>query len=91
MRFEGLGVAFLLIAFVAVAHAQSAPVGRIGISIFTSLRGSGRHAVDRRLWSRRLLWRSDRFLTDELGKPYQGERASIADADLDPCRAAGNR
>ena len=75
MRSKVLGVAFLLIAFVAVAHAQSAPVVASGDQHFHFAERSGPDAVGLKVVEQYDFSRSYRSLTDELGKPYQEERA----------------
>jgi dienelactone hydrolase len=70
-----LPVAFLLVVFVAAAHAQSAPAGASGDQRFRFTEKPGAHAVGLKVVEQYDFSRPYRSLTDELGKPYQGERA----------------
>ena len=75
MRSKVLAVAFLLIAFAAAAHAQSAPVVASGDQRFHFTEKPGPDAVGLKVVEQYDFSRSYRSITDELGKPYQGERA----------------
>jgi dienelactone hydrolase len=70
-----LPVAFLLIGFVAAAHAQSIPVVAPGDQRFHFTEKPGPDAVGLKVVEQYDFSRAYRSLTDELGKPYQGERA----------------
>lgn len=69
-----LTVAFLMV-FVAAAHAQSAPVAASGDQRFHFTEKPGPHAVGLKVVEQYDFSRSYRSITDELGKPYPGERA----------------
>ena len=75
MRSKVLVVAFLLIAPVIAAHAQSAPVVVSGDQRFHFTEKPGPEAVGLKVVEQYDFSRSYRSVTDELGKPYQGERA----------------
>jgi hypothetical protein len=75
MRSKVLVVAFLLIAPVIAAHAQSAPVVVSGDQRFHFTEKPGPDAVGLKVVEQYDFSRSYRSVTDELGKPYQGERA----------------
>jgi hypothetical protein len=75
MRSKVLAVAFLLIALVIAAHAQSAPVVVSGDQHFHFTEKPGPDAVGLKVVEQYDFSRSYRSVTDELGKPYQGERA----------------
>jgi dienelactone hydrolase len=70
-----LAAAFLLIALVAAAQAQSAPVVASEDQRFHFTERSGPDAVGLKVVEQYDFSRSYRAVTDELGKPYQGERA----------------
>src|ERR1700761_2712458 len=72
---KALAVVFLLIAFVAAAHAQNAPVVASGDQRFHFTETSGPDAVGLKVVEQYDFSPPYRPLTDELGKPYQGERA----------------
>src|SRR5271170_2945655 len=75
MRSKVLSIAFLLIALVIAAHAQSAPVVVSGDQRFHFTEKPGPNAVGLKVVEQYDFSRSYRPITDELGKPYQGERA----------------
>jgi dienelactone hydrolase len=75
MRSQVLAVAFLLIPFIAGAHAQSAPVVTSGDQRFHFTEKPGPNAVGLKVVEQYDFSRTYRPVTDELGKPYQGERA----------------
>ena len=75
MRSKVLVVAFLLIAPVIAAQAQSAPVVVSGDQRFHFTEKPGPDAVGLKVVEQYDFSRSYRSVTDELGKPYQGERA----------------
>ena len=75
MRSKVLAVAFLLIAFVAAAHAQSAPVVTSGDQRFHFAEKPGPDAVGLKVVEQHDFARAYHSVTDELGKPYQGARA----------------
>ena len=75
MRSKVLAVIFLLIAPVIAAHAQSAPVVVSGDQRFHFTEKPGPHAVGLKVVEQYDFSRTYRSLTDELGKPYQGDRA----------------
>jgi tetratricopeptide (TPR) repeat protein len=75
MRSKVLLVAFLLIAFGAAAHAQSAPVAVSRDQRFRFMEKPGPDAVGLKVVEQYDFSRGYRSLIDELGKPYQGERA----------------
>ena len=75
MRWKILVVAFLLIASVMSAHAQSAAVVASGDQRFRFTEKHGPNAVGLKVVEQYDFSRTYRPLTDELGKPYQGERA----------------
>jgi len=75
MRSKVLVVAFLLIANVIAAHAQNAPVVASGDQRFHFTEKPGPDAVGLKVVEQYDFSRSYRSVTDELGKPYQGERA----------------
>jgi tetratricopeptide (TPR) repeat protein len=75
MRSKVLVVAFLLIAPVIAAHAQSAPAVVSGDQRFHFTEKPGPDAVGLKVVEQYDFSRSYRSVTDELGKPYQGERA----------------
>jgi tetratricopeptide (TPR) repeat protein len=75
MRSKVLAVAFILIALVIAAHAQSAPVVVSGGQRFHFTEKPGPDAVGLKVVEQYDFSRSYRSVTDELGKPYQGERA----------------
>ena len=75
MRSKVLAVASLLIAFVATAHSQSAPVVASGDPRFHFTEKPGLDAVGLKVVEQYDFSRTYRSVTDELGKPYQGERA----------------
>ncbi|MGD0446570.1 MAG: tetratricopeptide repeat protein [Edaphobacter sp.] len=75
MRLNVLAVAVLLIAFVAAAHAQSAPVVTSADQHFHFTQKPGPHAVGLKVVEQYDFSRTYRPVTNELGKPYQGERA----------------
>jgi dienelactone hydrolase/predicted negative regulator of RcsB-dependent stress response len=75
MRSKVLVVAFLLIAPVIAAHAQSALVVVPGDQRFRFTEKPGPDAVGLKVVEQYDFSRSYRSVTDELGKPYQGERA----------------
>jgi tetratricopeptide (TPR) repeat protein len=75
MRSKVLALAFLLIAFVAAAHAQSAPVAVSGDQRFHFTEKPGPNAVGLKVVEQYDFSRTYRSVTDELGKTYQGERA----------------
>jgi dienelactone hydrolase/predicted negative regulator of RcsB-dependent stress response len=75
MRSKVLVVAFLLIANVVAAHAQNAPVVASGDQRFHFTEKPGPDAVGLKVVEQYDFSRSYRSVTDELGKPYQGERA----------------
>jgi tetratricopeptide (TPR) repeat protein len=75
MRSKVLAVAFLLIALVIATHAQSAPVVVSGGQRFHFTEKPGPDAVGLKVVEQYDFSRSYRSVTDELGKPYQGERA----------------
>jgi tetratricopeptide (TPR) repeat protein len=75
MRSQVLAVAFLLIALVAAAHAQNAPVVASGDQRFHFTEKPGPDAVGLKVVEQYDFSRAYRSLIDELGKPYQGERA----------------
>jgi tetratricopeptide (TPR) repeat protein len=72
-----LRVAFLLLGVVSAAHAQSAPVAASGAGDqrFHFTEKPGPDAVGLKVVEQYDYSRTYRLLTDELGKPYQGERA----------------
>jgi dienelactone hydrolase/predicted negative regulator of RcsB-dependent stress response len=74
MRSRLLAVAFLLIAFVAAVHAQSAPVVASGDQRFHFTEKPGPDAVGLKIVEQFDFSRTYRSVTDEMGKPYQGER-----------------
>ena len=65
----------LLIALVAAAHAQNAPVVASGAQRFHFTEKPGPDAVGLKVVEQYDFSRAYRSLIDELGKPYQGERA----------------
>ena len=67
--------AALLIALVAAARAQSAPVVASGDQRFHFTEKPGPYAVGLKVVEQYDFSRTFRSLTDELGKPYLGERA----------------
>ena len=75
MRSKVLAVIFLLIAPVIAAHAQSAPVVVSGDQRFHFTEKPGPNAVGLKVVEQYDFSRTYRSLTDELGKPYQGDRA----------------
>src|ERR1700722_19942016 len=75
MRWKILVVAFLLIASVMSAHAQSAAVVASGDQRFRFTEKHGPNAVGLKVVEQYDFSRAYRPLTDQLGKPYQGERA----------------
>jgi pimeloyl-ACP methyl ester carboxylesterase len=75
MHSKVLVVTFLLIALVIAAHAQSAPVVVPGDQRFHFTEKPGPDAVGLKVVEQYDFSRSYRPVTDELGKPYQGERA----------------
>jgi predicted negative regulator of RcsB-dependent stress response len=75
MRSKVLAVAFILIALVIAAHAQIAPVVVSGDQRFHFTEKPGPDAVGLKVVEQYDFSRSYRSVTDELGKPYQGERA----------------
>ncbi len=75
MRSKVLVAAFLLIAPVIAAHAQSAPVVVSGDQRFHFTEKPGPDAVGLKVVEQYDFSRSYRSFTDELGRPYQGERA----------------
>ena len=75
MRSKVLVVAFLLIANVIAAHAQSGSVVSSGDQRFHFTEKPGPHAVGLKVVDQYDFSRTYRSVTDELGKPYQGERA----------------
>jgi dienelactone hydrolase/predicted negative regulator of RcsB-dependent stress response len=75
MRLKVFAVAFLLIALVIDAHAQSAPVVVSGDQRFHFTEKPGPDAVGLKVVEQYDFSRSYRSVTDKLGKPYQGERA----------------
>jgi len=75
MRSQVLVVAFLLIANVIAAHAQNAPVVASGDQRFHFTEKPGPDAVGLKVVEQYDFSRSYRSVTDELGQPYQGERA----------------
>lgn len=75
MRSKVLVVAFLLVANVIAAHAQSAPVVAPGDQRFRFTEKPGPNAVGLKVVEQYDFSRTYRSLTDELGKPYQRERA----------------
>jgi tetratricopeptide (TPR) repeat protein len=75
IRSNVLAVAFLLITNVTPAHAQSAPGVAAGDQRFHFTEKPGPHAVGLKVVEQYDFSRSYRSVTDELGKPYQGERA----------------
>jgi hypothetical protein len=74
MRSKVLAVAFL-IPFVVAAHAQNAPVVPSGDQRFRFTEKPGPEAVGLKVVEQYDFSRPYRSVTDELGKPYQGERA----------------
>jgi tetratricopeptide (TPR) repeat protein len=74
IRSKFLPLAFLLIVFVAAAHAQNAPADPAS-ERFHFTEKPGPHAVGLKVVEQYDFSRAYRSLTDELGKPYQGERA----------------
>jgi tetratricopeptide (TPR) repeat protein len=75
MRPKALAVAFFLSVFVAAAHAQSAPVVASRDQRFHFTEKPGPDAVGLKVVEQYDFSRSYRSVSDELGKPYQGERA----------------
>src|SRR5271170_7963434 len=75
MRSKVLSIAFLLIALVIAAHAQSAPVVVSGDQRFHFTEKPGPDAVGLKVVEQYDFSRAYRSLVDELGRPYQGERA----------------
>jgi tetratricopeptide (TPR) repeat protein len=75
MRSKVLEVAFLLVGNVLAMHAQSAPVVGSGDQRFQFTEKPGPDAVGLKVVEQYDFSRSYRSVTDELGKPYQGERA----------------
>jgi len=75
IRSKILAAAFLFIIFVAGGHAQNAPVAASGDQRFHFTEKPGPHAVGLKVVEQYDFSRTYRPLTDELGKPYQGERA----------------
>src|SRR6202451_830441 len=75
MHSKALGVAFLLIANVVAAYGQSAPAVESGDQRFRFTEEPGPDAVGLKVVEQYDFSRSYRPLTDELGKPVQGERA----------------
>src|SRR5271170_6227782 len=75
MRSKVLSIAFLLIALVIAAHAQSAPVVVSGDQRFHFTEKPGPDAVGLKVVEQYDFSRAYRSLVDDLGKPYQGERA----------------
>jgi dienelactone hydrolase/predicted negative regulator of RcsB-dependent stress response len=75
MSLKVFAVAFLLIALVIDAHAQSAPVVVSGDQRFHFTEKPGPDAVGLKVVEQYDFSRSYRSVTDKLGKPYQGERA----------------
>jgi dienelactone hydrolase/predicted negative regulator of RcsB-dependent stress response len=75
VRSKALAVALLLVALVAIAHAQSAPVAGAGDQRFRFTEKPGPDAVGLKVVEQYDFSRTYRPLIDELGKAYQGERA----------------
>jgi dienelactone hydrolase len=75
MRSRVLAVAFLFTAFVPAARAQATPVAGSGDQRFHFTEKPGPDAVGLKVVEQYDFSRSYRSVTDELGKPYQGERA----------------
>jgi dienelactone hydrolase len=75
MRSRVLAVAFLFTAFVPAARAQTTPVAGSGDQRFHFTEKPGPDAVGLKVVEQYDFSRSYRSVTDELGKPYQGERA----------------
>jgi dienelactone hydrolase/predicted negative regulator of RcsB-dependent stress response len=75
MRSKVLAVAFLFTAFAAAAYAQIAPVVASGDQRFHFTQKPGPFAVGLKVVEQFDFSRSFHSATDELGKPYQGERA----------------
>ena len=75
MRSKVLAVASLFIVIVAAAHAQSASLMASGDQRFHFTEKPGPYAVGLKVVGQYDFSRSYRSVTDELGKPYQGERA----------------
>lgn len=75
MRSKVLVVAFLLVANAIATHAQSAPVVVSGDQRFHFTEKPGPDAVGLKVVEQYDFSRSYRSVADELGKPYQGERA----------------
>jgi hypothetical protein len=75
VRSQALAVALLLVALVAIAHAQSAPVAGAGDQRFRFTEKPGPDAVGLKVVEQYDFSRTYRPLIDELGKAYQGERA----------------
>ncbi len=75
MRSNVLRIAFLLAASVAAAHAQTTPAASSADQRFRFTEKPGPDAVGLKVVEQYDFSRAYRPLTDELGKPYQGERA----------------
>src|SRR6202789_3267806 len=75
MRSKVVAVAFLLIALVMAAHAQSAAVVVSGDQRFHFTEKPGPEAVGLKVVEQYDFSRSYRFFPMRWGKPYQGERA----------------
>jgi dienelactone hydrolase len=75
MRSRALAVAFVLIALVIAARAQSAPAASSGNQRFHFTEKPGPDAVGLKVVEQYDFSRGYRSLTDELGKPYQDQRA----------------
>jgi dienelactone hydrolase len=75
MRSRALAVAFVLIALVIAARAQSAPAASSGNQRFHFTEKPGTDAVGLKVVEQYDFSRGYRSLTDELGKPYQDQRA----------------
>jgi dienelactone hydrolase/predicted negative regulator of RcsB-dependent stress response len=75
IRSKILPVAFLLVVFVAAAHAQNAPAAASGDQRFHFTEKPGPYAVGLKVVEQYDFSRTFHSLTDDLGKPYLGERA----------------
>jgi tetratricopeptide (TPR) repeat protein len=75
MRSKIFVAALLLIGLVTGAHAQNAPTNASANERFHFTEKPGPHAVGLKVVEQYDFSRTYRPLTDELGKPYQGERA----------------
>jgi dienelactone hydrolase/predicted negative regulator of RcsB-dependent stress response len=75
MRSKVIAVAFLVVASLAVAPAQTATVPAAADQRFHFTEKPGPHAVGLKVVEQYDFARSFRPLTDELGKPISGERA----------------